>query len=285
MLVNIMVMDLMKKKKFSAVWIVVILMVLSTACTKPLMPPEIESSGDMSDSGFEDNGLANEQGFNGDDSQFASDPEPQDFAADNEYQNEPGVLMEEDLGALDMATGGNDLDLKDYEGNTPGNGSSGSFGSNGGTADSGTTGSGTTTKPNSDDFAKGVPPQVEQEDAEARLFSYRPTAELKDVHFEFDRYDLDERSRNVLSENASFLKEHPRVRVEIQGHCDERGTNNYNLALGQRRANSTKRFLKTLGIPETRMHVISYGEEKPFCAESNENCWWRNRRAHFLVAR
>ena len=274
-----MVIEFMKKKKYSAVWIVVILMVLSTACTKPLMPPEIEATGDLSESGFEDNAFAGDQALN-DDSQFASDPEPQDFATDDEYQNEPSVLMEEDLGALDMALGGNDLDLKDYEGNTPGNGSRGSFGSSGGSADSGTA-----AKPNSSDFAKGVPPQVEQEDAEARLFSYRSTAELKDVHFEFDRYDLDDRSKNVLSENASFMKDHPRVRVEIQGHCDERGTNNYNLALGQRRANSTKRFLKTLGIPETRMHVISYGEEKPFCAESNENCWWRNRRAHFLVAR
>ena len=86
---NIMVMELMQKKKFSAVWIVVILMVLSTACTKPLMPPEIEASGDMSEGGFEDSGLANDQGFNNeDDSQFASDPEPQDFATDNEYQNE-----------------------------------------------------------------------------------------------------------------------------------------------------------------------------------------------------
>lgn len=272
-----MVMDLMKKKKFSGVWIVVILMVFSMACTKPLMPPEIESSGAMSESGFEDSGFATEQGFNEDNdgSPFASDTEQRDFA----FQDEPGLIVEDDLGALDsMASGGNELNLKGYDGDTPGNGSSGSFGMGGNAGDSGTIA-------NSTDFTKGVPSQVEQQDAEARLFSYRNTAELKDVHFEFDRYDLDERSRNVLSENASFLKEHPRVKVEIQGHCDERGTNNYNLALGQRRANSTKRFLKTLGIPDTRMHVISYGEEKPFCAESNENCWWRNRRAHFLVAR
>ncbi len=275
-----MVMDIMKKKKFSGVWIVVILMVFSMACTKPLMPPEIESSGTMSESGFEDSGFGTEQGFNGnnDDSPFASDPEQRDFATNDPYQDDPGLIVEDDIGALDRISGGNELDLKRYDGDTPGNGSSGSFGTGGSAADSGTI-------TNSTDFARGVPSQVEQEDNEARLFDYRNTAELKDVHFEFDRYDLDARSRTVLNENASFLKQHPRVKVEIQGHCDERGTNNYNLALGQRRANSTKRFLKTLGIPDTRMHVISYGEEKPFCAESNENCWWRNRRAHFLVAR
>lgn len=281
-----MVMDLMKKNNFSIVWLVVILMVLSTACTKPLMPPEIEASGGISESAFEDSGLAGEQADNNFDSRFAEDPEPQDFATDNGYQDEPGLLMEEDLGALDFAaTGDNALDLKSYEGDIPGNGSSGSFGIGGtdaGTADSGTT---SPSQTDSSAFAKGVPSQVQQDDAEARLFSYRPTAKLKDVHFKFDRYDLDEQSKGVLSENASFLKDNPKVRVEIQGHCDERGTNNYNLALGQRRANSTKRFLKTLGVPETRMHVISYGEEKPFCVESNESCWWRNRRAHFLVAR
>ncbi|MFQ5717618.1 MAG: peptidoglycan-associated lipoprotein Pal, partial [Nitrospinales bacterium] len=119
---------------------------------------------------------------------------------------------------------------------------------------------------------------------EARLFSFRPTSELKDIHFRFDKYDLDERSRLILKQNADFLKQHPGVKVEIQGHCDERGTNNYNLALGQRRANSTKNFLASMGISENRLHIISYGEEKPFCMESSESCWWRNRRAHFMVA-
>ena len=125
---------------------------------------------------------------------------------------------------------------------------------------------------------------ADQGNQQARLFSFRSTSELKDIHFQFDKYDLDESSKGILVQNADYLKQHPSVKVEIQGHCDERGTNNYNLALGQRRATSTKRYLASLGIPETRLHVISYGEEKPFCNESSDGCWWRNRRAHFLVA-
>ena len=272
----------MRKKKISTVWIVVILMALTTACSKTLTPPEIEATGNFTEEDtFDPSGLEEGEVYAGDDSKFAEEPNYQrneGFGEESNLQNETNVLTEEDLGALDMAAGDNDLELKGYDGDTPGNGSSGSFGA-------GDSGTGTTSQPDSSNFAKGVPDQVKQSDDEARLFSYRSTAELKDVHFEFDRFDLDERSKNVLSENATFLKDHPGVRVEIQGHCDERGTNNYNLALGQRRANSTKRFLKSMGIPETRMHVISYGEEKPFCAESNENCWQRNRRAHFLVAR
>jgi peptidoglycan-associated lipoprotein len=76
------------------------------------------------------------------------------------------------------------------------------------------------------------------------------------------------------------------LRVEIQGHSDERGTNNYNIALGERRANSTKKYLVAQGVDSNRVNIISYGEEKPFCTiSSNENCWFLNRRAHFRVAR
>jgi peptidoglycan-associated lipoprotein len=86
--------------------------------------------------------------------------------------------------------------------------------------------------------------------------------------------------------NAAFLRSNPKLRVEIQGHSDERGTNNYNIALGERRANSTKKYLVAQGVDSNRVNIISYGEEKPFCTVSNnENCWYLNRRAHFRVAR
>ena len=114
---------------------------------------------------------------------------------------------------------------------------------------------------------------------EARLFSFKPTSELKDIHFQFDKYDLDSSSKGILKQNADFLKQHPSVKVEIQGHCDERGTNNYNLALGQRRAASTKRYLASLGIPENRLHVISYGEEKPVNLGHDAAAHAENRRA------
>ena len=118
-----------------------------------------------------------------------------------------------------------------------------------------------------------------------RLQTFSPTRELSDIHFKFDKYDLDNDSRAILKKNASFLKANPMAKIEIQGHCDERGTNNYNIALGERRAQSTKMYLVSQGINESRIHTISYGEEKPFCFDRNEGCWLENRRAHFMIGR
>jgi len=115
------------------------------------------------------------------------------------------------------------------------------------------------------------------------LLSFIPSLELTDVHFHFDRDDLDDISRQALQKNAEYLLQHPNVKVQIEGHCDERGTNNYNLALGERRALSVKNFMMTLGVEENRMSLISYGEEKPYCQENNEHCWQQNRRVHFLA--
>jgi len=118
---------------------------------------------------------------------------------------------------------------------------------------------------------------------EAKLLDFHPTTELKDILFKFDRFDLDEASITLLKNNAQYLKEHPTVKIQIQGHSDERGTNNYNLALGERRSTSIKNFLVSQGIEPERIFVLSYGEEKPFCFENNESCWQQNRRAHFMV--
>ena len=117
------------------------------------------------------------------------------------------------------------------------------------------------------------------------MLSFRSSTDIQDIPFKFYKYDLDERSKKVLRENAEYLKKHPNAKIEIQGHCDERGSNNYNIALGERRANSTKKFLMDLGVSKDRMHIIRYGEEKPLCTDSNENCWWKNRRAHFMVSK
>lgn len=127
-------------------------------------------------------------------------------------------------------------------------------------------------------------PEEPEKIEEARLLSFQPTTQVEDVFFAFDSFDLDEKSKARLRANAEWLKQNPNAKVEIQGHCDERGTNNYNLGLGERRALATKNFLVSLGIDASRLHTISYGEEKPFCFESNESCWWRNRRAHFLIS-
>ena len=119
---------------------------------------------------------------------------------------------------------------------------------------------------------------------QARTLPFKDTSVLQDIHFKFDRDDLDDESRATLRGNASFLKANSSAVVEIQGHCDERGTNNYNVALGERRAHSTKMYLVSQGVNARRIHTISYGEERPFCFDSNATCWQKNRRAHFRVS-
>ncbi len=106
---------------------------------------------------------------------------------------------------------------------------------------------------------------------------------LRDVNFDFDRADLRPDAREILKSNATWLKANPQAKVEVEGHCDERGTNEYNLALGAKRAESVKQYLIDLGISASALSTISYGEELPLCKEQNEACWAKNRRAHFVV--
>ncbi|HTR03609.1 MAG TPA: peptidoglycan-associated lipoprotein Pal [Thermoanaerobaculia bacterium] len=106
---------------------------------------------------------------------------------------------------------------------------------------------------------------------------------LNDAFFDFDQADLREDARSVLAADAQWLKKHASVQVLIEGHCDERGTAAYNLALGDRRANAAKEYLVSLGIDASRIKTISYGKERPFCTESNETCWQKNRRAHLVI--
>jgi len=106
---------------------------------------------------------------------------------------------------------------------------------------------------------------------------------LKDIHFDFDKYDVRPMDAEILMENAALLKKHPSMKVQIEGYCDERGTEEYNLALGERRANSTKKSLLSLGISPDRISTISYGEERPLDPRHNEEAWARNRRAHTII--
>ena len=106
---------------------------------------------------------------------------------------------------------------------------------------------------------------------------------LRDVLYEFDSYDLRGNARDVLRGNADWLKNNPSARIEVEGHCDERGTSEYNLALGAKRSQTAKDYLVSLGISPDRISTISYGEEIPVCTEPSENCWRQNRRARFVV--
>jgi peptidoglycan-associated lipoprotein len=106
---------------------------------------------------------------------------------------------------------------------------------------------------------------------------------LGEVYFDFDKWELKPRARERLARNARFLNEHAQFVVTIEGHCDERGTNEYNIGLGERRANAARDYLASLGVARSRLRIISYGEERPVCSQSNESCWQRNRRSYFAL--
>ena len=118
-------------------------------------------------------------------------------------------------------------------------------------------------------------PGIEGEVFESKL--------LKDIYFDFDKYDIRPTDAGILKENAALLVKFPNVKIQIEGHCDERGTVEYNLALGERRANNAKRYLISLGIPEKRISTISYGKERPSDPGHNEEAWAKNRRAHTII--
>jgi peptidoglycan-associated lipoprotein len=119
--------------------------------------------------------------------------------------------------------------------------------------------------------------------AEQREGKSQQAGPLKEVYFDYDKFDLRQDARAILKTNADWLKANPSARVEIEGHCDERGTNEYNLALGAKRAQAAKDYLVSLGISADRLSTISYGEELPVCRDQTEDCWQRNRRDRFVT--
>jgi peptidoglycan-associated lipoprotein len=110
-------------------------------------------------------------------------------------------------------------------------------------------------------------------------------ANVQDIFFDYDTYDIRSDAQGTLSRDAAFLGSHPELKIVIGGYCDERGSNEYNLALGQNRADAAKNALVTAGVAAGRIRVVSYGKEKPFCSESTEECWQQNRRAGFTLDR
>jgi peptidoglycan-associated lipoprotein len=107
---------------------------------------------------------------------------------------------------------------------------------------------------------------------------------VRDAFFDFNKADIRPDARDALSRDAEFLRSHAEISVTIEGHCDERGSLEYNLGLGQRRAEAAKEFLVSLGVAAGRMRTMSWGKEHPFCFEHSETCWQENRRAHFVMA-
>ena len=123
------------------------------------------------------------------------------------------------------------------------------------------------------------PPTVREESLEEQF-----TRHVKDIYFDYDKSDIRDDSKPTLSESANFLKQNNNVKFSIEGHCDERGSEEYNLGLGDRRANAAKNYLLSLGITSDRMNTISFGKERPQCREASEACYQKNRRDHFALA-
>ena len=129
--------------------------------------------------------------------------------------------------------------------------------------------------------APAPPPPPEEKPDVAALF----VQEVKDAYFDFNKADIRDDARTALGQTADFLRKYPEVKVTIEGHCDNRGSTEYNLVLGDRRAAAVKAYLVSLGISADRINTVSYGKEKPFCTEDNEECWQSNRRGHFVMAK
>ncbi len=107
---------------------------------------------------------------------------------------------------------------------------------------------------------------------------------VKDIFFDLDKSEISSESRDILTKDAEFLRSYPQVRISLEGHCDERGSTEYNLGLGQRRAEAAKNYMVSLGISADRIETVSWGKERPFCSAHDESCWHQNRRAHFVMA-
>jgi peptidoglycan-associated lipoprotein len=126
--------------------------------------------------------------------------------------------------------------------------------------------------------APAPPPPTTYNATEEELFAQN----VKDIFFDYDKYDIRASDQGSIQADAQFLQQHPNIRFTIEGHCDERGSTEYNLALGTNRADSVKNALVQAGVSGDRIKTITMGKEKPFCTESNEACWQQNRRGHFV---
>ncbi len=129
--------------------------------------------------------------------------------------------------------------------------------------------------------AAEAPSEVKAEETKERAAA--ASEGLIAIYFDFDKAFIRDDARDVMKANAAWLKAHPKAKIRIEGNCDERGTKEYNQALGQRRASSAKKYLTTMGISSHRISLISYGKEKPVCSDQDDSCWQKNRRDDFIV--
>ena len=119
--------------------------------------------------------------------------------------------------------------------------------------------------------------------AQTTLDQLNAQKNLGDVYFDYDKYTIRDDARGILLKDADWMKRWPSTKVTVEGHCDSRGSAEYNLALGERRATAVKDYLVSLGVAADRITAVSKGKEQPFCTEENETCWAQNRRGHFII--
>lgn len=141
-----------------------------------------------------------------------------------------------------------------------------------------------TPPPPAEEVQPDIPP-VQEEPVTEPVVKQEPMPVLEDVFFAFDKYNLTDESKRTLERDADELKASPSTTITIEGHCDERGTVEYNMALGEKRAKAAMNYLTTLGIDKNRIEIISYGKSRPFDPGHNEEAWAKNRRAHFVINR
>ena len=138
-------------------------------------------------------------------------------------------------------------------------------------------------KPEATAVTEEAKPAAQEAKEETKERAASGASGLQPIYFDFDRSFVRDDAKSVMKANAEWLKANPKAKVKIEGNCDERGTKEYNQALGQRRASSAKKYLTDLGIAAKRISLISYGKEKPVCTEHNEECWQKNRRDDFVA--
>ena len=139
------------------------------------------------------------------------------------------------------------------------------------------------TEPGAKRPGEEIEPDIEREGIKPITPGEQDVLVFKAIHFDYDKYNLTSRATATLAENATLLMDNPNMRILIEGHCDERGTDDYNLALGEKRALAARDYLVNFGIAKSRISVISYGEERPVDAGSNEEAWAKNRRDEFVI--
>jgi len=130
--------------------------------------------------------------------------------------------------------------------------------------------------------AQVIPP-IQSQSQVPRQVALETPIQFQDAYFDFNKFLIRKDEKEALLKDVKLLKDHPDMKIKIEGHCDERGTEEYNLALGNRRAEAVRRYLISLGVESSRVATISYGKDKPFCAEHKETCYQENRRGHFVT--